>query len=90
MAGGSGSYFPQNTELSLIHRYLDFANIMTYDIHGTWDSFTNFNAPLFINNDITLQFKWSVDSAVKAWYKAGFPLEKLMMAFRFTDIFTVP
>jgi len=83
IAGGSGLSFPQNTELSLIHRYLDFANIMTYDIHGTWDSFTDFNAPLYMNNDLTLNYKWSVDSAVNAWYEAGFPLEKLMLGIPF-------
>lgn len=83
IAGGSGISFPQNTELSQIHQYLDFANIMTYDIHGTWDSYTDFNAPLYMNNDLTLNFKWSVDSAVNAWYEAGFPLEKLMLGIPF-------
>ncbi|HWQ77790.1 MAG TPA: glycoside hydrolase family 18 protein [Anaerovoracaceae bacterium] len=83
IAGGSGSYYPQNTELSLIHSYLDFANIMAYDIHGTWDSYTDFNAPLYMNNDITDHYKWSVDSAVGAWAEAGFPLEKLMLGIPF-------
>lgn len=83
IAGSSGSYYPLNTELSLIHPYLDFANIMTYDIHGTWDSYTDFNAPLYLNNDITDHYKWSVDSAIDAWYWAGFLLGKLVMGIPF-------
>lgn len=83
IAGGSGSYYPLNTELSLIHPYLDYACIMTYDIHGTWDVYTDFNAPLFLNNDISPQYKWSVDSGIRAWQEAGFPMQKLMMGIPF-------
>ncbi len=83
IAGGSGSYYPQNTELSLLHPYLDYASIMSYDIHGTWDAYTDFNAPLYLNNDISPQYKWSVDSGIQAWWQAGFPLGKLMMGIPF-------
>jgi chitinase len=83
IAGGSGSYYPRNTELSLIHTYLDYACIMSYDIHGTWDTYTDFNAPLYLNNDISPQYKWSVDSGIQAWKQAGFPLNKLMMGIPF-------
>lgn len=83
IAGGSGSYYPKNTELSLIHPYLDYACIMSYDIHGTWDTYTDFNAPLYLNNDISPQYKWSVDSGIQAWVQAGFPLNKLMMGLPF-------
>ncbi len=36
IAGGAHTGYTNNTELGILHRYLDFANIMTYDIHGTW------------------------------------------------------
>ena len=83
IAGGSGSYYPLNTELSQIHPYLDYASIMSYDIHGTWDAYTDFNAPLYLNNDISPQYKWSVDSGIREWYLAGFPMNKLMMGIPF-------
>lgn len=83
IAGGSGSHYAQNTELSLIHPFLDFATIMTYDIHGTWDSYTDFNAPLYLNNDISPQYKWSVDSGIRSWDQAGFPMNKLHMGIPF-------
>lgn len=83
IAGGAGSYYVNNTELGLLHKYLDFGNIMTYDIHATWDTFTDFNAPLYNNSDSSPQYKWSVDSAVSSWLKAGFPAEKLVVGVPF-------
>lgn len=83
IAGGAGSLYVNNVELGTIHKYLDFANIMTYDIHGTWDKYTDFNAPLYTNKDISNNSKSSVDSAVRSWINAGFPKEKLVMGIPF-------
>jgi len=83
MAGASGQWYVNNTELGILQQYLDFANIMTYDIHGTWDSYTDFNAPLYANTDSTMQDKWSVDQSVNAWTKAGFPASKLVLGVPF-------
>ena len=83
MAGAAGSWYVNNTELGILHQYLDFGNIMTYDIHGTWDKYTDFNAPLYNNSDASPQYKWSVDSSVNAWLKAGFPQEKLVVGVPF-------
>ncbi len=83
IAGGSGSWYVQNTEPGILHRYLDFAQIMTYDIHAHWDSCTDFNAPLYSSTDPSPQNKWSVDEAVGAWQNAGFPLHKLVLGIPF-------
>ena len=83
IAGGVGNYYPDNTELSLIHPYLDYASVMSYDIHGTWDAYTDFNAPLYMNNDISPQYKWSVASGIRSWSQASFPLSKLVMGIPF-------
>lgn len=82
-AGAAGSYYVNNTELKLIQQYVDYGNIMTYDIHGTWDKYTDFNAPLYTNSDTSPQYKWSVDAGVNAWLNAGFPAEKLVMGVPF-------
>jgi len=83
IAGAAGGFYVNNTELGILHQYLDYGNIMTYDIHGTWDSYTDFNAPLYNNSDASPQYKWSVDSSINAWLKAGFPAEKLVMGIPF-------
>lgn len=83
IAGGNGAFYANNVELSRIHPYLDYACIMSYDIHGTWDTYTDFNAPLFENNDISPQYKWSVAAGIETWDLGGFPMNKLMMGIPF-------
>ncbi|NLK28191.1 MAG: glycoside hydrolase family 18 [Clostridiales bacterium] len=82
-AGAAGSWYVNNIETEVIRQYVDYANIMTYDIHGTWDLYTDFNAPLYTSNTPSHGMKWSVDSSIKAWVNAGFPREKLIMGVPF-------
>lgn len=56
---------------------------MTYDIHGTWEPYTDFNAPLYNNSDKSPQYKWSVDASINIWLNAGFSKEKLVMGVPF-------
>lgn len=83
IAGASGTWYIDNTELGALHQYIDYANIMTYDIHGTWDAYTDFNAPLYNNTDNSGQYKWSVDQSVNAWLNTGLPASKLVMGVPF-------
>ncbi|MBH1940597.1 fibronectin type III domain-containing protein [Mobilitalea sibirica] len=82
-AGAAGSWYVNNIELNKLHQYVDFANIMTYDIHGSWEPYTDFNAPLYINNDVSPQFKWSVDASINIWLNAGFTKDKIIMGVPF-------
>jgi len=82
-SGAANASYLNNTEPTLLAKYVDYANIMTYDIHGSWDSYTDFNAPLYNNTDSSPQYKWSADSAVNAWVNAGFPIGKLVMGVPF-------
>jgi chitinase len=38
-------------EVELIHQYVDYINIMTYDYNGAWDTITGMNAPLYPRAD---------------------------------------
>lgn len=82
IAGGAGDGYIQNVELNKLHEYIDFANVMTYDIHGPWDKHTDFVAPLY-TDEKSNNMKFSVDSAVKSWIKAGFPKEKIVVGIPF-------
>lgn len=82
-AGAAGSWYANNVELSKLSNCVDYGNIMTYDIHGTWDTYTDFNAPLYSNTDSSPQYKWSVDQSINSWLNAGFPVGKLVMGVPF-------
>ncbi len=81
-AGAAGTWYIKNTEMSKISQLVDYANIMTYDIHGTWEPYTNFNAPLF-HSDTEQSYHISVASSVQEWLKAGFSRDKLVMGVPF-------
>ena len=83
IAGGASSMFTDNIELEEIHKYIDFANIMSYDIHGSWDKYTDFNSPLYINSESLNNIKLSIDESMKIWINRGFPKEKIVMGISF-------
>ncbi len=74
-------------ELEKIHPYLDWLNIMAYDIHGGWDATgpTNFDAPLYESPDDPAQapFNISVDSTIQAYLAKGIPSEKIVLGVPF-------
>ena len=54
--------------------------LMTYDLHGAWDTNTGYNAPLFSRraergNEATLNVDW----AVREWLNRGCPKDKLVV-----------
>jgi chitinase len=82
-AGGANNSYAAGVGLSNIAQYMDYGMIMTYDIHGTWDQYTDFNAPLYIPSGTSPQYKFSVDNAVRTWLNYGFPAKKLVMGVPF-------
>ncbi len=82
-AGAAGSWYINNVELSKLKLYADYANVMTYDIHGSWDTYTDFNAPLYNNSDLSPQYKDSVDTGITAWLNAGYPASQIVMGVPF-------
>ncbi|NTW72796.1 MAG: glycoside hydrolase family 18 protein, partial [Eubacteriaceae bacterium] len=83
IAGGAGSRYINNTELGTLHEYLDFANLMTYDFHGSWDKYTDFNAPLYLDGSASPQLKLSIEEVVQSWLDAGFPANKIVLGIPF-------
>lgn len=83
IAGGADSSYIKNTELGLIHEFLDFAVIMTYDFHGPWDKYTDFLSPLYSSSKSSPQYQSSFDTGVTGWINASFPAEKLVAGVPF-------
>merc|ERR1712109_356577 len=66
-----------------MNKYLDLVGLMTYDMHGTWEDITNFNAPLYTTaeDEETYDNAASVDFAVNYWLDRGIDAHKLVVGF---------
>ena len=53
---------------------------MTYDLHGSWETFTGLNAPLYPrSNEVGEQRNLNIDAAVNYWINNGAPKSKLIL-----------
>nr|XP_023649259.1 acidic mammalian chitinase-like isoform X2 [Paramormyrops kingsleyae] len=81
VAAGKGN-IDSAYEITEIGKYLDFINVMTYDFHGSWESFTGHNSPLYQGSHDTGDFIYfNTDFAMRYWRDQGAPVEKLRMGF---------
>nr|XP_022901760.1 acidic mammalian chitinase-like [Onthophagus taurus] len=64
-----------------LSKYLDFINVMAYDLHGSWESVTGQNAPLYpSSSDVTdFQKSLTVDASISGWIQKGASPSKLIM-----------
>jgi chitinase len=66
---------------------LDFLNIMTYDFHGSWDTYTHFNSPLYgcaaDPYGEPLRTRQTADSAIRGYLAQGVPAAKLVLGVAF-------
>lgn len=77
IAAPAGESNFNNMELAHIHAYLDWINLMTYDMHGSWDAYTGVNSPLM--HDSVPNGKFYIDYTVRAYLAAGVPADKLVL-----------
>ncbi|XP_021945877.1 chitinase-3-like protein 1 [Folsomia candida] len=64
-----------------ISRSLHFINVMTYDFHGGWESYTHHNSPMDAIPEVdTGNNTWlNAKSAIDHWITRGCPPEKLIL-----------
>ncbi|CAE7578861.1 CHIT1 [Symbiodinium sp. CCMP2592] len=62
-------------------QYLDLINLMTYDLHGSWEATTGCNAPLYATaaDELKAGYPLSVSWAVDYWLEKGAPASKLTL-----------
>ncbi|KRX99249.1 putative chitinase 3 [Trichinella pseudospiralis] len=66
--------------VSELSKIWDFMNLMSYDFHGAWDSYTGINSPLFSRStDSEILKKWNIADAAQHYYKRGMPKEKIVI-----------
>ncbi|PVD37546.1 hypothetical protein C0Q70_00140 [Pomacea canaliculata] len=65
-------------DVPAVSKQVDFINLMTYDLHGSWETFTGHNSPLYARGDETgAQRNLNVDWAARYWVQKGAPKDKL-------------
>ena len=67
-------------------QYLDYADVMTYDFHGAFETNgpTNFQAPLFDSPlSPAVGTGFTVNNAINSWLNNGFPANKLNLGIAF-------
>lgn len=81
IAAGGDAYYTRCTQMELAQEYLDYVQLMTYDLRGGFSVATGHHTNLYTNaadlNSV------STDYAVKAFIKAGVPREKLVIGVAF-------
>nr|XP_022315649.1 acidic mammalian chitinase-like isoform X2 [Crassostrea virginica] len=76
--GAGRSVIDSAYDVPAMAEYMDFICLMTYDLHGSWESVTGLHAGLYASNndpDKTL----NVASAAEYWHQKGAPREKLII-----------
>ncbi len=73
----------RNMELDAIASTVDWINLMGYDFHGTWETSTNFNAPLFRTSTDPADASLNVDAALQTYLSSGVPAKKLVLGVPF-------
>ncbi|GKU77950.1 hypothetical protein L3i20_v223470 [Paenibacillus sp. L3-i20] len=76
-AAGTQDWYFKNVELQKVEKYVDFINIMSYDLTGRWSETTGFNANLYM--DEHNKSLLSVDSIVAEYLKLGIGSKKLLL-----------
>jgi chitinase len=67
-------------QVDQLGKYLDFVNIMAYDLHGSWEKKVGHVAPLFSRSDELFDEKvYNVDWVVQYWLSKGLPKDKLVL-----------
>ncbi len=79
VAGGK-NYIDTGYEVSEITKYFDFVNVMTYDLHGSWNNYIGHHAPLYPKKDETGDDRYlNIDWVVKYWLSKGLSKDKLVL-----------
>ncbi len=77
IAAGGDEYFTACTEMDQVQKYLDYVQLMTYDLKGGFLTYTGHHTGLYSNRrDL---YPASADKAVESFIRAGVPREKLVI-----------
>lgn len=79
IAGASGDWYLSNIQPAAVADVVDHIFLMAYDIHGPWDKYADFNAPLYTPSGSAPHHQSSVSGSVEAYLESGVPADKLVL-----------
>ncbi|MGN7358423.1 glycoside hydrolase family 18 protein [Paenibacillus sp. SAF-054] len=81
IAAGADQYYVDGTEMDQAQKYLDFVQLMTYDMRGGFQVLTGHHTNLYTpRGDL---FRISTDASVNLFVRAGVPKEKIVIGAAF-------
>lgn len=81
IAAGADQYYIDGTEMDKVQEYVDFVQLMTYDMRGGFQVLTGHHTNLYTpDGDL---FRISTDASVKLFMRAGVPREKIVIGAAF-------
>lgn len=81
IAAGADQYYIDGTEMDKVQSYLDFIQLMTYDMRGGFQTLTGHHTNLYASTGDL--FRISVDASVRLFTNAGVPREKIVIGAAF-------
>ncbi|WMT39459.1 glycoside hydrolase family 18 protein [Paenibacillus sp. D2_2] len=81
IAAGADQYYVDGTEMDQVQQYLDFIQLMTYDMRGGFQVLTGHHANLYTSTGDL--FRISTDASVNLFQRAGVPREKIVIGAAF-------
>ena len=79
IAGAAGAWYLNQIQAVQVADIVDHIFLMGYDLHGTWDTYADFNAPLYTPSGSSPQGKSSISACVQAYLNKGIPAEKIVL-----------
>lgn len=81
IAAGADEYYIDGTEMAEVQKYLDYVQLMTYDMRGGFQTLTGHHTNLYASTGDL--FRISVEKSVRIFMEAGVPREKLVIGAAF-------
>ncbi|OKP89866.1 chitinase [Paenibacillus helianthi] len=81
IAAGADQYYVDGTEMDQVQNYIDFVQLMTYDMRGGFQVLTGHHTNLYTpTGDL---FRISTDASVHIFVQAGVPRDKIVIGAAF-------
>ncbi|MBW7457411.1 chitinase, partial [Paenibacillus sepulcri] len=81
IAAGADQYYLDGTQMDQVQQYLDYVQLMTYDMRGGFQTLTGHHTNLYASTGDL--FRISADASVRMFEKAGVPRDKLVIGAAF-------